>query len=32
MGDDVLGTVDQVTEDGERFWAVTMIVLEDDLA
>jgi hypothetical protein len=32
MGTDVLGTVDQVTEDGERFWAVTMIVLEEDLA
>ena len=28
---DVLGTVDQVTEDGERSWAVTLIVLEEDL-
>ena len=28
---EVLGTVDQVDEDGERSWAVTIIVLEDDL-
>ena len=31
VGNDVLGTVDQVTEDGERSWAVTLIVLEEDL-
>jgi hypothetical protein len=27
----VLGTVDQVDDEGERSWAVTLIVLEDDL-
>ena len=32
VGIDVLGTVDQVDEDGERFWAVTLIVLAEDLA
>ncbi len=32
VGDDVLGTVDQVDEEGERSWVVTLIVLEDDLA
>ena len=32
VGKDVLGTVDQVDEDGERSWAVTLIVLEEDLA
>ncbi len=32
MGNEVLGTVDQVDEDGERSWAVTLIVLEEDLA
>ena len=31
VGNNVLGTVDQVIEDGERSWAVTMIVLEEDL-
>ncbi|WP_158745376.1 DUF3126 family protein [Acidisphaera sp. L21] len=31
IGDDVLGTVDQVDDEGERSWAVTLIVLEDDL-
>ncbi len=31
IGDDVLGTVDQVEDEGERSWAVTLIVLEDDL-
>ncbi len=32
VGNEVLGTVDQVDEDGERSWAVTLIVLEEDLA
>ena len=32
IGDDTLGTVDQVDDEGERSWAVTLIVLEDDLA
>ena len=31
VGRDVLGTVDQVDEDGERSWAVTLIVLAEDL-
>lgn len=31
VGDDVLGTVDQVDEEGERSWTVTLIVLEEDL-
>ena len=31
MGRDVLGTVDQVEDEGERSWAVTLIVLEEDL-
>ncbi len=31
IGTEVLGTVDQVDDEGERSWAVTMIVLEDDL-
>jgi hypothetical protein len=26
-----LGTVDQVDDEGERSWAVTIVVLEDDL-
>ena len=30
VGDDVLGTVDQVVEEGERSWAVTLIILEED--
>ena len=28
---ELLGTVDQVDEDGERSWAVTLIVLAEDL-
>ena len=32
VGDDVLGTVDQVDEEGERSWVVTLIVLAEDLA
>jgi hypothetical protein len=28
----VLGTVDQVDDEGERSWAVTLIVLEEDLS
>ena len=32
MGADVLGTVDQVDEEGERSWALTLIVLAEDLA
>ena len=32
VGDDVLGTVDQVDDEGERSWAITIVVLEDDLA
>ena len=32
VGAEVLGTVDQVDEDGERSWVVTLIVLEEDLA
>ncbi len=32
VGSDVLGTVDQVDEEGKRSWAVTLIVLEEDLA
>ncbi len=31
VGRDVLGTVDQVDEDAERSWAVTLIVLAEDL-
>ncbi len=31
IGGEVVGTVDQVDDEGERSWAVTMIVLEDDL-
>lgn len=31
VGETVLGTVDQVDEEGERSWAVTIVVLEDDL-
>ncbi len=31
VGDAVLGTVDQVDEEGERSWAVTIVVLEEDL-
>jgi len=31
IGTEVLGTVDQVDDEGERSWAVTMIVLENDL-
>ncbi len=32
VGDAVLGTVDQVDEEGERSWTVTIVVLKDDLA
>ena len=32
MGEDVLGTVDQVDEEGERSWVVTLVVLAEDLA
>ncbi len=32
MMGDVLGTVDQIDEEGERSWAVTLIVLAEDLA
>ena len=32
VGEDVLGTVDQVDEEGERSWVVTLIVLAEDLA
>ncbi len=28
---ETVGTIDQVDEDGERYWAVTMVVLEDEL-
>ena len=28
---DVLGTIDQVDEEGERSWTVTLVVLEEDL-
>ena len=31
VGDEVLGTVDQVDEEGERSWVVTLVVLTDDL-
>ena len=31
VGSDVLGTVDQVDEEGERSWTVTLVVLEEDL-
>ena len=31
IGDDVLGTVDQVDDEGERSWAVTLVVLAEDL-
>lgn len=30
-GRDMLGTVDQLDEDGERSWAVAVIVLAEDL-
>ncbi len=32
IGREVVGTVDQVDEEGERSWAVTLVVLEEDLA
>ncbi len=32
IGTEVVGTVDQVDDEGERSWAVTMVILEDDLA
>ncbi len=28
---ETVGTIDQVDEDAERYWAVTMVVLEDEL-
>ena len=31
IGQEVVGTVDQVDDEGERSWAVTLVVLEDDL-
>jgi Protein of unknown function (DUF3126) len=31
IGAEVVGTVDQVIEEGERSWVVSLIVLEDDL-
>ena len=31
IGHEVVGTVDQVDEEGERCWAVTLVVLEEDL-
>ncbi len=31
IGREVVGTVDQVDDEGERSWAVTLIVLEEDL-
>ncbi len=31
IGENVLGTVDQVDDEGERSWAVTLVVLEEDL-
>ena len=30
-GENVLGTVDQVDDEGERSWAVTLVVLAEDL-
>ncbi len=32
IGDDMLGTVDQVDDEGERSWVVTLTLLEEDLA
>lgn len=32
VGSETLGTVDQVDDEGERSWVVTLVVLEDDLA
>ncbi len=32
IGREVVGTVDQVDEEGERSWAITLVVLEEDLA
>lgn len=31
IGDDMLGTVDQVDDEGERSWVVTLTLLEEDL-
>ncbi len=31
IGREVVGTIDQVTEDGERSWATTLIVLAENL-
>jgi hypothetical protein len=32
VGAEVVGTVDQVHDEGKRSWTVTMVILEDDLA
>ena len=32
VGREVVGTVDQVDDEGERSWAVTLVVLEEDLS
>jgi hypothetical protein len=31
IGNQVVGTVDEVFDEGERSWAVTIVVLEDEL-
>ena len=31
IGDDMLGTVDQVDDEGERSWVVTLTVLQEDI-
>lgn len=31
VGAEVLGTLDQVDDEGERSWMLTLVVLEDDL-
>ena len=31
IGHEMLGTIDQVDDEGERSWAVTVMVLEEDL-
>jgi hypothetical protein len=31
IGNEVVGTVDEVFDEGERSWAVTIVVLEDEL-
>ena len=32
IGHEVVGTIAEAHEEGERYWAVTLIVLEEDLA